>query len=93
MSILINDLAMPQGCEECRFCVDPDVCRVTLGLIYRKHDEDRPEWCPLVELPTQKKVHYICKSCGAEMYVDENKEASGFKFCSNCGNRMRRSEE
>ena len=94
MSILINDLAIPQVCEECRFCVDPlYACMVTLRKIYRKSDEDRPEWCPLVELPTTRKVHYICKSCGAEMFVDENKEANGWKFCSNCGNRMKRSEE
>lgn len=51
MGIYVKGLAMPQGCEECRFSTDDCYgCRATLSVIEREKDEDRPKWCPLIDV-------------------------------------------
>lgn len=52
MSILIKGMEMPEDCEHCSFCgVDVESgCWVTKNWIIRKVGQDRPSWCPLVEV-------------------------------------------
>jgi len=54
MSILIKGMKMPRDCEECRFSevIDGLGCMVTHYLILRRHGQDKPKWCPLIEVPT-----------------------------------------
>lgn len=54
MSILIKGMEMPRDCEECRFCevIDGLGCMATHYLILRRHGQDKPNWCPLVAVPT-----------------------------------------
>lgn len=54
MSVLVKDMNMPRDCEECRFSevIDGLGCMVTHYLILRRHGQDKPNWCPLVAVPT-----------------------------------------
>lgn len=38
------------------------------------------------------KVYYICPHCNATLLVDKAKEVSGFKWCPNCGTKMKQEE-
>ena len=54
MSILIKGMEMPRDCEECRFSevIDGLGCIVTHLVILRRYGQDKPKWCPLIEVPT-----------------------------------------
>ena len=54
MSVLIKGMKMPRDCEECRFSevIDGLGCMVTHYLILRRHGQVKPNWCPLVAVPT-----------------------------------------
>lgn len=54
MSILIRGIEMPKRCEECRFYgVDCDAgCWLEKQFVIRKFKQAKPDWCPLVEVPT-----------------------------------------
>lgn len=66
MSVLIKGIEMPTKCNECNFCVNGFTedapmyeCAVESGenvsvLVddYGKPFDFRPDWCPLVEIPT-----------------------------------------
>ena len=54
MSVLVKGMEMPRDCEECRFCevIDGLGCMATHYLILRRHGQDKPNWCPLVAVPT-----------------------------------------
>lgn len=53
MSVIIKGMEMPKSCEDCGFygieCEGG--CALTKYYVLRKKDEDRPKWCPLVDLP------------------------------------------
>ena len=59
MSVLVKGMKMPKSCGEC-FFYDGGGCFVTMNIVLLKRDEDKPEWCPLVELPE------LLKGGGAE---------------------------
>lgn len=51
MSILIKGMKMPKGCDECT-CNSGIYCNaMPINFCGYTEDEDRPEWCPLVEVP------------------------------------------
>ena len=66
MSILINDMEMPECCDKCRFCVNgftdeapmyecgvQSYDNVSVLVESRGKPFDfRPDWCPLIEVPT-----------------------------------------
>ena len=66
MSILINDMEMPECCDKCRFCVNGFTdeapmyeCGVqsydNVSVLVEssgKPFDFRPDWCPLIEVPT-----------------------------------------
>ena len=66
MSVLINGIGIPESCAECRFCVNgftddapmyECVCQSydNVSVLVDDHGKPfdfRPEWCPLVEVPT-----------------------------------------
>lgn len=49
MSVLVKGMKMPKSCGECFFYNDGG-CVVTMHIVLLKRDEDKPKWCPLVEL-------------------------------------------
>lgn len=55
MNILIKGMKMPSSCESCP-CKTADAfgglgCQATGYIPLRKVNQDRPDWCPLVEVP------------------------------------------
>ena len=55
MSVLIKGMEMPKSCEKCP-CKTADAfgglgCQTTGYIPLRKANQDRPDWCPLVEIP------------------------------------------
>ena len=46
--IAIKNMPMPKNCYECWF---EDANQCYLNILQRIESLDRPEWCPLVELP------------------------------------------
>ena len=54
MSVLIRGMKMPNNCETCEYQTK-GACfasGVNKGIItIRRMDKERPDWCPLVELP------------------------------------------
>ena len=62
MSVLIKGMEMPTRCFDCPMCEISDIeicCSISIGGVavsYEEIDEqiaiqDRPSWCPLVEVP------------------------------------------
>lgn len=49
MSVLVKGMRMPKSCGEC-FFYDNGGCFVTMYIVLLKRDEDKPKWCPLVEV-------------------------------------------
>lgn len=49
MSVLVKGMQMPKSCGECFFYNDGG-CFVTMYIVLLKRNEDKPEWCPLVEV-------------------------------------------
>lgn len=54
MSVLVKNMKMPKDCEHCRFCgIDVESgCWIKKNWIIRKVGVGRPDWCPLIEIPT-----------------------------------------
>lgn len=56
MSVLIRGMKMPKNCETCEYQTK-GACfasGVNKGIItIRRMDKERPDWCPLVELPSK----------------------------------------
>ena len=53
MSVLVKGMEMPENCGECIWIQRgyPDWCDLPMGKdLY--NDKKRPDWCPLVEVPT-----------------------------------------
>ncbi len=56
MSVIVKGMKMPKNCESCP-CKTADAfgglgCQATGYIPLRKVNQDRPDWCPLGELPT-----------------------------------------
>ena len=51
--VYIPGMKMPTSCDECPlFNLDIDGgCYCTKYFVIRKKDQDRPDWCPLIEVP------------------------------------------
>ena len=54
MSVLVKGMKMPENCEACEYqtkgaCFASGVNKGTITI--RRMDKERPDWCPLVELP------------------------------------------
>ena len=53
MSILIKDMEMPKSCYRCPMANDDFyLCGATEKYLENDSEERRPDWCPLVEIPT-----------------------------------------
>ena len=99
MGVLIRGIKMPTACEDCFFAdyLHND-CRATGNYILRKKDEEKPSWCPLIEVPSADVVEirhgkweqgdlptyggYKCSLCG------ESTTHYKANFCPNCGATM-----
>lgn len=56
MSVIIRGMEMPTSCEKCP-CKTADAfgglgCQATGYIPLRKVNQNRPDWCPLVPVPT-----------------------------------------
>ena len=99
MSILIKGIDMPENCETCELSSTDSSgffgCCVTGSIVMRKREQERPTWCPLVELPPHGKWNWVgfnieCSKCGAMPNFDSTEPL--YNFCPNCGADMRESE-
>ena len=53
MSILIKDMEIPESCYRCPMANDDFyLCGATEKYLENDSEERRPDWCPLVEIPT-----------------------------------------
>lgn len=56
MSVLIKGMEMPKDCEHCGLSKTDSAgffgCSITENIVLRKREENRPSWCPLIEVPT-----------------------------------------
>lgn len=69
MSVLIKGMKMPKDCEHCGLSKTDSAgffgCSITENIVLRKTEENRPSWCPLVEVPPhgrlidEKQIPYI----------------------------------
>ena len=54
MSILIKNMEMPKNCETCELSSTDSSgffgCCVTGNIVMRKREQDKPSWCPLIEI-------------------------------------------
>lgn len=66
--LLIRGVKMPLRCEDCNFCEDVGGlgCSAKRLVILRRHGQDKPSWCPLVELPPEENRLYICDPSKAD---------------------------
>ena len=72
MSILIKGMNMPKGCDECT-CNSGIYCNaMPIAFCGYTEDEDRPEWCPLVEVPPHGRLidADALKEEGADIHMD-----------------------
>lgn len=79
MSVVILGMKMPNNCDECPCYYETEgawrnECEV-LGKEYIASD-DRPEWCPLVELPPHGRL--IDGDVAEVIVTDEKDEVGGF---------------
>ena len=74
MSVLIKGMEMPKDCEHCRFCgIDVESgCWVKKNWIIRRVGENRPSWCPLVDVPTPHGSLIDRDKLTREQYMDGN---------------------
>ena len=80
MSILIKGLGMPEDCRDCPMemfyinCGDT-ICRATNKLLAEDYKtipfSNRPDWCPLVEVPTPHGRLIDADALIAQMEADE----------------------
>lgn len=73
MSILIKGMAMPKNCETCELYLTDSSgffgCCVTGNIVMRKREQDRPSWCPLIEVPKHGRlidadaIHFVRECC------------------------------
>ena len=90
MSVIINNMAMPQNCYECRFCetyLGHHLCVAYLNYIADPRS-GRLDTCPLVEVQEPKRGKWICFD--GKYYCSECDEEQDWMTCccSGCGARM-----
>ena len=49
--ILIRGMEMPKGCDECTYNSGIYCNAMPIAFCGYTEDEDRPNWCPLIEVP------------------------------------------
>lgn len=86
MSILIKGMEMPTRCFSCPMCDVENAevnCAISHGsyIEYREVDpkvamQDRPEWCPLVEVPPHGRLIDLDGTALAQYYDEEHEEWS-----------------
>ena len=61
MSVLVRGMEMPKNCRECNFCNELNFegylwfdfyCRAKDKSFDLDKNKDKPDWCPLIEVPT-----------------------------------------
>lgn len=51
MSVIVKGMKMPERCEKCFMCQSDCMgCKVTQNFIILKKGQNKPLWCPLVEV-------------------------------------------
>lgn len=67
MAVLIPDMKMPEACCACP-CNYDNICAVNMQApTFEEWYERRPDWCPLVEVPSRPKYDaQLLKDCGME---------------------------
>ena len=84
MSVLIKEMLMPHDCEDCYFCVDNTIPPKSICALLTKETDSwnqRPSWCPLIELPPHGRL-----IDADEFYKDINESillTDGFKDAFN----------
>ena len=107
MSVLIKGVEMPRSCRDCPCYDDWFQCGATRNVVCSEDDEDgnvgfneRPEWCPLVEIPSDEIVR--CKDCkhgapngryGCVAYHYKKYETHDMKPDDFCSHGERRTDE
>ena len=109
MSVVINNMAMPQNCYECRFCetyLGHHLCAAFLNYIEDPRS-GRLDTCPLEEQKHGKwedveevleegitdGMPYTIMSVGYKCSECGNEMGNLWSFCPNCGARMEGSED
>ena len=53
MSVIVKGMEMPESCYRCPMANDDFyLCGATEKYLENDSEERRPDWCPLVEIPT-----------------------------------------
>ena len=52
MSVIVRGMEMPNGCEQCCFNGYTKCRRMPIGFEEYPLVGERPDWCPLIEIPT-----------------------------------------
>lgn len=80
MAVLIKGMKMPENCYACP-CGDNEWYECNVGIImaaidgsrsyhydeYGYPDGERPDWCPLIEIPKQKTDDKLLEEAGFEL--------------------------
>lgn len=83
MSIVVRGIKMPSSCEDCKWCGEhfftgDYMCKIKYDFLdENKISKERPDWCPLIELPEhhgdlidRKDVLDACEFIGERPTVD-----------------------
>lgn len=110
MGIIIKGMEMPKNCDECRIMTYEDTNCISVHelfcgcpIVFRahpQHEEHRPDYCPLVELPPHgrlikygKWVDGNCSVCGKGKLCYGDRSFCSSPYCPWCGACMMESEE
>ena len=72
MAVLIKEMAIPKNGYDCPLCND-GMCPVApedsdgICLVFGPGDENRPNWCPLIEIPESKADIKLLEDAGFEL--------------------------
>lgn len=53
MSVFIKGMKMPKNCDKCPCCCDLGCAVKHISMTTKQMIENRPDWCPLAELPSE----------------------------------------
>ena len=81
MSVFVKGMEMPKGCRECNFCNEINFegylwfdfyCRAKDKSFDLDKNKDKPNWCPLVEVPPHGRLidADALKEEGADIHMD-----------------------
>lgn len=97
MSVVIKDMRMPQGCFDCPFLYDGNICSHTLKEVWNKEEFDwsteRLNDCPLIDSSNLILSH--CENCGHDYYpsIYHLTNANLIEICPYCGKSNKIEEE